>query len=318
MRVDNVFSLVHHFGSEEDQVSACFAFILKINEKVLQKFLRTIGVHVMRKELKSVDIETQVNYEGTGIIDVRILLRGRFIVFIESKIWGNPPSEQQLNKYAELLDSIRPEYGNLVRLILITHVERRERFLEISKEIPLSANEKHYFRWKDLQDMVERSYTGGHRKYINRMFLNYLGDKMRDVKIIEDQQIKDVEEIIIVSTTPEFWEINKSGLFCTQAMTKSAANAQYVAFYRTSPISAVTHIAKVTKTESNVPSAETYKNTSIESEAKSWEGFEKVFRLEKIRELPREIKAGKKRKMIRTFMYTTFDRLLTAKTLDDL
>lgn len=318
MRIDNIFNLVHHFGSEEDQVSACFAFILKINEEVLREFLESIEIHIVRKELKSIDIETQVNYKGIGIVDIRILLKGKFIVFIESKIWGRRPGREQLNKYAKVLDGIRSEYGNNVRLVLITHLNREEMFSKIEKTIPLSANEKYYKRWKDLQEMVERSYTGGQRRFINRMFLNYIGDKMKDVKIIEDQQIKDVEEIIVVSTTPEFWEINKSRLFCTQAMSKGAGDAQYVAFYRTSPIRAVTHIAKVTKTESNVPSAETYKNTSKADEAKSWESFEKIFRLEKIIELPREIKAGKKLKQIRTFMYTTFDRLLTARTLDDL
>lgn len=317
MRVDNIFNLVHHFGSEEDQVSACFTFILKINEKVFQEFLESIGIHVNRQELRRIDIKTQVNYNGIGRIDIHIMLKNKFIVFIESKIWGRKPNGQQLNKYAKVLEGIRQEYGNDVRLVLITHLDREEMFSEISKEIPLSANEKYHYRWKDLQEIIERSYASGQRRFINRMFLNYIGDKMKDVKIIEDQQIKDVEEIIIVSTTPEFWEINKSRLFCTQAMKKGASNAQYVAFYRTSPVSAVTHIAKVIKTESNVPVAEIYENTSIADETKSW-GFDKVFRLQKIMELPKEIKAGKKLKQIRTFKYATFDRLLTAKTLDEL
>ncbi len=56
----NVFSLVHHFGDEEDQLSANFGFILKSNEKLIPEFLKLLGLPVhtySSKDIKSIDIE---------------------------------------------------------------------------------------------------------------------------------------------------------------------------------------------------------------------------------------------------------------------
>ena len=62
-RTDNIFNLVHHFGNEEDQVSANFAFILGINKDFLLRFLHEcLKLNVNDKDIKNIDIETQVVY----------------------------------------------------------------------------------------------------------------------------------------------------------------------------------------------------------------------------------------------------------------
>lgn len=317
MKVDNIFNLVHHFGDEEDQVSACFAFILRINDGVLMDFLRDLGLRIDDQELKHIEIETQVHYRNIGIVDIQISLKDKFMVFVESKIWGNRPTRQQLVKYANFLNMLKPRFVNHIRLVLTTQVERGEEFSKMSKRIPLLRREKQYLRWKDLQEKVEKTLERGKHVYVNRMFLEYLGDKMKDEKVIEEQRIGDIEEIVVVSTTPEWWEINRTRLFYTQSMRYKPRDAQYVAFYRTKPIRAITHIAKVVRTKLNVPAEKMYKGTPMAKEAKTW-GLEKVFIIRKPVKLPRPITHGKRLKQIRSLKYTTFEKLLTAETLDDL
>ena len=50
MLVNNIFNLVN--GKQEDQLSASFGYILKNNIKILDSFLRTLGIILSKKELK--------------------------------------------------------------------------------------------------------------------------------------------------------------------------------------------------------------------------------------------------------------------------
>lgn len=317
MKVDNIFKLVHHFGDEEDQVSACFAFILRINDGVLIDVLHDLGLRIDDQELRHVEIETQVPHKNMGIVDIQISLKYKFLVFVESKIRGNRPTRQQLVKYANSLNRLKPRFGDHIRLVLITQVERGEEFSKMAKQIPLLPGETHYLRWKDLQEKVEKNLEKGKKVYVNSMFLEYLGDTMKDEKVIGEQRIGDIEEIVVVSTTPEWWEINRTRLFYTQSMRYKPREAQYVAFYRTDPIRAITQIAKVVRTKLNVPAEKTYKDTPMAKEAKRW-GLEKKFIIRKPVKLPRPIMPGKRLKQIRSLKYTTFEKLLAAETLDDL
>ena len=58
--VGNVFDLVHHFGNEEDQISANFGVILSINRQtVLLDFLKRIDIDtrkVKKKDIKNIDL----------------------------------------------------------------------------------------------------------------------------------------------------------------------------------------------------------------------------------------------------------------------
>jgi hypothetical protein len=58
--VRNVFDLVHHFGNEEDQISANFGFILSINRQtVLLDFLKRLDIDtrkVKKKDIKNIDL----------------------------------------------------------------------------------------------------------------------------------------------------------------------------------------------------------------------------------------------------------------------
>ena len=99
-QTDNIFNLVHHFGNEEDQVSANFAFIFRVNKVFFMKFLNEyLDLKVNKNQIKNIEIETQVAYpDDKSIVDIQISLGNRFLVIIESKIWDNKPQESQLKK----------------------------------------------------------------------------------------------------------------------------------------------------------------------------------------------------------------------------
>ena len=86
MQVDNIFKLINKYRAEEDQLSAGFGFILQNNRKILDTFLRKLGIRLSAKELKQVDIETQVSYDfGSSRIDLQLTIYNNFLVFLESK-----------------------------------------------------------------------------------------------------------------------------------------------------------------------------------------------------------------------------------------
>ena len=121
MRVDNIFQLVNKFSMQEDQVSAGFGFILKNNRKLLRRFMNKIQLQLKPKELKSVDIETQVPYDsGRSRIDLQLTIYDKFLVFIESKLYKNEEKIlTQLLKYKNVLTSRRTEYNGNIRLVYV-------------------------------------------------------------------------------------------------------------------------------------------------------------------------------------------------------
>ncbi|MGB7294577.1 MAG: PD-(D/E)XK nuclease family protein, partial [Candidatus Aminicenantales bacterium] len=169
--VKNIFDLVHRFGNEEDQISANFGFIMKINPPVLSDVLRKLQIDtkVLRKQdFKRIEIETQVPYKIDGepcYIDLILKLDDKFLVFFESKIWGNKLTEKQTKKYAKLLIAQKGYFG-LVRFVYISQFDQREEFRRLRKIAGLKGDEFCHFRWEDIRNMVEKYNTKGRLKFI--------------------------------------------------------------------------------------------------------------------------------------------------------
>ncbi len=325
--VSNIFNLVHHFGNEEDQISANFGFILKSNPPVLSDFLKKVGIQnrLERTDFKKIDIETQVPYikgrEEKGKIDLQIELEGKFIIFLESKIKRRGLGKDQLTKYAEILKEKKPSFKH-VRLIFVTQFNRRKDFegalARLKEESAIGKKEFKYLRWGEIVEIVKMHNKGGRTKFVNDLFLGYLGDMMSDKKSICEQKIKDIRDVLIVSTDPDWWELaRKRNIACQSKITR---DAHYIAFYRTDE-HAITHIAEVDYTTIEMP-RETYKdfpNIVKKGVKRGWiDKQQKVYHLKEIIELPRRIVKARGEGAVRLKWFKTLTQLLKARKLSDL
>ena len=322
MRADNIFHLVHHFGAEEDQVSANFAFMLSQTPQALGAFLEACG---LPSDSKGVEVRVQVPYEDrTAKIDIEIRREREFLLFLESKIRGRPLDAQQLSKYGRILEGQKRKHGLKVRLVAVTQTDQGSRFDRLTKEIPLDLEEVSYFRWEDLHEMLRKEGIVGWRKELMKMFSAYMGEMMRNKVDVEDLKVGELEEVLVQATNAEYWEVNRQFGFCTGTVehkdgrrSKVPSDALFVAFYRTKPESAITHIARVKSIERYANSGDVYKDTPMERMQREYDAKVKVYRFEPPVKLPRKIPRGEA-VAVQDFRYTTIAKLLDAETLADL
>lgn len=329
MYVDNIFNLLNKFDKEEDQISASFGFLLKQNKKMLKNFLDKINITISKKELNHVDIETQATYDsGESRIDLQLAIYGEFLVFLESKIVKNEDKIiEQLNKYAIILNALKDQYDDKVRLIYVNKLPINNKKLKsIFSKIKLDRNKVFFFSWEDLLRLAQQYQKGE----IYKQFSIYIGDKMFSKRIIKEQKIKDIVEVLVIHTNEENWKLIQKKKIAVQK--NGTPDAQYIAFYRTHRKDengkrlpqAITYIAEVISTETNVPRSETVKGVP---ELENWykqknaelSGTHKHYNLGELIKLEREIPFIKGGKSIGQVKFKTkMSELLRAKTISDL
>lgn len=330
MRTDNVFHLLNRFGNQEDQISAGFGVVLRANPAVLLALVRLLRIpttSLPKRALKLVEVETQVSYTGkedeTSRIDLQVRLRGSFIVFFESKLGTTPLGKNQLAKYAAILKAERDMYDH-IRLVLVTQFDRKVEGEKWARTLGAKSGLKpadfFYLRWEEVRRLVEQTAANGKAALLNKLFLDYVGDMMSDKKVISEQVIGKIPEVLIISTDPDWWELTlKERIACQK---NSTPDARYIAFYRTHPISAITHIAEVDSTEKNVPNVETYRKYPELLDKLKRRGTlgnpHKVYRLKRLVELPVHIHKRPGKPPIREKTFKTISELLRARYVDDL
>jgi|TARA_B100001964_G_scaffold150903_1_gene166058 hypothetical protein len=329
MKVNNIFDLVNKFSKEEDQISAAFGFILSYSPKILNKFLCKLNIRLTKKELKNVDIETQVTYEsGESIIDLQLTTYDNFLIFLESKLYKNEKHIViQLRKYAKVLNSIKDQYKGKVRLVYVNKFPITDDKLErIRSQLRLKNAEFYFLSWETLIQVVEEFSN----KEIIKLFRNYIGDTMYSKRIINEQKIKDVVEVLIIHTNEENWDLIDKKKIAVQG--NGTPDAKYIAFYRTQRKDskgkkirqAITHIAEVVSTQTNVKRSEIIKGvpklkTWYESTNRDLNGTHKHYNLGEIIELAKEIPFIKGKKSIGQVKFKTkMSELLRVTNISEL
>lgn len=330
MRTDNVFHLLNRFAAHEDQISAAFGVILQAHPPALLALLRLLrlpAITMSKKDRVRIEVETQLSYgaeeDEQSRIDLQIRLPGRFLVLLESKLGNTRLGSNQLNKYAQILQSARDTYDH-VRLALVTQFDRQAEAhmlaAKLRQQSALQPGEFCYFRWEQVRRLVAEVPASPQTRFLTARFLDYVGDIMSDKRIIRDQVIKDVPEVMIAVTDPDWWEFTVEEQATCQK--DSTPDARYVAFYRTKPEAAITHIAEVEWTERNVFPRDTYRHYPKilkKGKERGWlDRPHKVYHLKELVELPLHIKKRRGGTVFQVKAFKTVSELLKARYLDDL
>lgn len=329
MRTDNVFHLLNRFAAHEDQISAAFGVILHAHPPALLALLRLLRIPTARlssKDWKQIEVQTQVPYAGQeneqSRIDLQVRLPGRFLIILESKLGTTRLGRNQLDKYAAILQDERDSYDH-VRLALVTQFDRRaevETFAaKLRHQTGLRPGEFCYLRWETVRQLVADAPAPARTRFLADLFRKYVGDIMSDKRIIRDQVIKDMPEVMIAVTDPDWWEFTvKERATCQN---NNTPDARYVAFYRTKPVAAITHIAEVEWTERNVEPRVTYghyRKIWQKGKKRGWiDRPHKVYHLKELVELPLAIKR-RGPTVFQVKAFKTMAQLLKARYLDDL
>lgn len=337
MEVNNIFNLVNKFSNKEDQISASFGFILKTNPKLLDKFLKKLSLNLTKKELKKVDIETQATYDsGESRIDLQLRIYNNFLIFLESKLFRNEKNIiKQLKKYSKILKGMMDEYAKKIKLVYINkHPIDNKIIKEIRKRLKLKQTEFYFLSWEDLIKLTEE-YSN---KDIIKLFKGCIGDTMYSKKMVKEQKMKELVEVLVIHTNVENWDLITKKHIAVQK--NGSPDAQYIAFYRTHRKDkkgkklrqAITHIAEVISTETNVKRSETVKGVPrlrrwYNQRGTDLFGRHKHYNLGKIVKLSREIpfiKGGKpigqvkfKTKMSELLRVNNISELKKLSCLDD-
>jgi len=259
MLTDNIFKLLKKVSKNEDQLSAAFGFLLKEDPDILHNFLNKLGIQLTKQELKRVDIEILVPYvfkSQTSIIDLQLEVPGKYLIFLESKIVPTKTDRiiKQIKPYNEILRNKEAEYESGTRLVYVAKdpIDRKE-IEKIQKSLNRSSEEFEFFSWESLLKLTLNCKRKNRR--IAELFSDYIGDTMHNKKIIEEQKVKNISDVLVVFTNPAFWELSLQKNVAVQSM--RGPDARYIAFLRThlkneqgkSERSGITHIAEVEYTE---------------------------------------------------------------------
>jgi hypothetical protein len=131
----------------------------------------------------------------------------------------------------------------------------------------------------------------------------------------------DARDVLVIATDDEFWRLHTDcGVACQCART--TAGARYLAFYRISPISAVTHYSRVVREERDADLRVTLKRSPWlmpRAEREGWLRQRHIrYTLADLVELPRPVRKAADERPIRSKKWTILDRLCRARTLGDL
>ena len=132
---------------------------------------------------------------------------------------------------------------------------------------------------------------------------------------------KSDRDVLVVATDEDFWRLHTDCAVACQD-NNTTAGARYIAFYRISPISAVTHYASVKAEIPDVDPRQTLRNSPLLMAKAAERGWlcrlHKHYKIGDLVELRPCVKKAHNEVAVRKKEWTTLAKLRNAKTLRDL
>jgi hypothetical protein len=182
---------------------------------------------------------------------LQIEIPGKYLIFLESKIVPTKTERiiAQIKPYNEILRNKEDEYEGGTRLVYVAKDSiDKQQIGNIQKSINRSAEEFEFFSWENILGLMANCKRKNQR--ITELFSDYIGDTMHNKKIIQEQKVKNISDVLVIFTNHAFWEMTLQKNIAVQG--KSSPDARYIAFLRThlkDERSGITHIAEVDYTE---------------------------------------------------------------------
>jgi len=308
----NIFNLIGEYsGSNEDQLTASLGAYIALNPLFLGDFLSLVGIGVDSRLFNKIKIETQVT-EATRRVDLKLSLKDKFLVFVECKLTA-PIDKRQLWDYGKKLAEETNKFDD-VRLLYISQCEEPEVIENVKDRIRIRKKDFIALEWKDIADLARRGGVEKNGEVIKDLFLKKWGGIMSGELDVSDSKISDAEEIMVVVTEKDCIDVVTR--YNYYAHKNRLRPTMYIAFYVSHPDKEVKYFAKVKKIRYDVPRKE------VKGDYYSGKGnLAIVYYLDEPIRLERRITAGErwsKKMNIFNPHYTTFEKFINARSLDDL
>ncbi len=298
-------SVFGNYSQKENQVTCALLKILEADEDeaLLQALLREIGGECLPE--KTLKIETQgKNPYGRSVPDGHLSCHYAFDIYIESKL-GTIIDRGQLVEHTQLLETDKN-----VKLIYITQHSERPNIL---------PEEVLWTNWTKIYEIVNRVHEDG----VNPV-MDYLIEQfyllLRSLKLYDDSK----NRVIIVGGSWGEQVALEYGFYACQA-DRSFKKAKYIAFYHQHRICYLFEIEGEPISNVNIRTL-----TDIVPEEyflvkdPNYEGERTFFKLKKAKEFSPAIKndkescTGKPVAFTQKQTYTTYEKIMKAKTTSDL
>jgi hypothetical protein len=195
--VRTIFDLL---GSKENDMTFSLGWVLLKSEAFLEGMLLDAFGKCPWKLDKAV-IKLQTGRGADGITDVEVEIDESMAMIIEAKRGPTPPSTQQLNKYARVLNQ---KHGIEKRLVALTNASSTAAKRDLVCE-GLKRSEIHHMSWRRTKQIAEDAvkHENNDNKRWLRDFVKYLGGLL-EMEMLYSNRVF----VVSLAGVPEGWSIS--------------------------------------------------------------------------------------------------------------
>ena len=294
-----------NYSQKENQVTCALLKILEADEDetLLQALLQEIGGDSLPE--KTLKIETQEkNPNGRSVPDGHLSCRYAFDIYIESKR-GTDIDQTQLNEHIKLLDTDK----NVVLIYITQHIEKPN----VLPEEVLWAN------WTKIYEIINRVHEEGVSPVMDYLIEQFYL-LLRSLNLYDDSK----NRVIIVGGSWGEQVALEYGFYACQA-DRSFKKAKYIAFYHQHRICHLFEIEGEPISNVDIRTlTDMVPDKYFQVKDPNYDGLRTFFKLKLVKEFSpaiindKESSTGKPVAFTQKQTYTTYEKIMKAKTTSDL